>query len=88
MLTKSLKQQLIKQHGKSPNDTGSIEIQVSVLSERINQISNHLKTFSKDEHSRLGLLKMVGKRRRFMRYLKKHNPASHDVLMSNMKKKK
>ena len=71
-LTKDRKQELIGKYGRSGDDTGSAEVQVALLTERINELTDHLRTHSKDHHSRRGLLKMVGKRRRLLRYLE-HN---------------
>ncbi len=68
-LTKEKKQELIGKFGREGGDTGSAEVQVALLTERINQLTEHLRTHSKDHHSRRGLLMMVGKRRRLLRYL-------------------
>ena len=73
-LTKDRKQELIGKYGRSGEDTGSAEVQVALLTERINELTEHLRAHSKDHHSRRGLLKMVGKRRRILRYLER-NPA-------------
>jgi len=68
-LTKEKKQELIGRFGRSDGDTGSTEVQVALLTERINELTEHLRTHSKDHHSRRGLLMLVGKRRRLLRYL-------------------
>ena len=68
-LTKERKQELIGKFGREAGDTGSAEVQVALLTERINHLTDHLRTHSKDHHSRRGLLMMVGKRRRLLRYL-------------------
>jgi small subunit ribosomal protein S15 len=68
-LTKEKKQELIGKYGRADGDTGSAEVQVALLTERINHLTEHLRTHSKDHHSRRGLLMMVGKRRRLLRYL-------------------
>jgi small subunit ribosomal protein S15 len=68
-LTKDRKQELIGKFGREPGDTGSAEVQVALLTERINHLTEHLRTHGKDHHSRRGLLMMVGKRRRLLRYL-------------------
>jgi small subunit ribosomal protein S15 len=68
-LTKDQKSELIGKYGRSPNDTGSAEVQVALLTERINELTEHLRGHSKDHHSRRGLLMLVGKRRRLLRYL-------------------
>ena len=68
-LTKDRKQELIGKYGRSGEDTGSAEVQVALLTERINELTEHLRTHSKDHHSRRGLLMLVGKRRRLLKYL-------------------
>ena len=68
-LTKDRKQELIGKFGRDAGDTGSAEVQVALLTERINHLTEHLRAHSKDHHSRRGLLMMVGKRRRLLRYL-------------------
>ncbi len=69
-VTKEEKQQIIEDHRVHEHDTGSPEIQIALLTERINQLTEHFKVHKKDHHSRRGLLKMVGKRRRLLEYLK------------------
>jgi small subunit ribosomal protein S15 len=68
-LTKERKQELTKEYGKNDKDTGNTEVQVSLLTERINLINEHLKDFPSDHHSRHGLLKLVGQRRSLLDYL-------------------
>ena len=68
-LTKETKQELIGKFGREDGDTGSAEVQVALLTERVNHLTEHLRTHPKDHHSRRGLLMMVGKRRRLLRYL-------------------
>jgi small subunit ribosomal protein S15 len=68
-LTKERKAELIGKYGRSGDDTGSAEVQVAMLTEQINELTEHLQTHVKDHHSRVGLLKMVGRRRRLLRYL-------------------
>ena len=70
MLTTTRKKELIKQFGQSENDTGSPEVQIALLSERIKYLTEHLKENAKDFHSRRGLLMLVGRRRRLLDYLK------------------
>lgn len=70
-LTKDKKTGLIGEYRLHGNDTGSPEVQIAILSERIGYLTEHFKTHSKDHHSRRGLLKMVGRRRRLLDYLKK-----------------
>ena len=69
-MTKERKQEIVAEFGKTATDTGSPEVQVALLTERINQLTAHLKDHMKDHHSRRGLLKMVGKRRRLQNYIK------------------
>jgi small subunit ribosomal protein S15 len=68
-LTKERTQELVKAHGSNENDTGRTEVQVALLTERINALTEHLKTFTKDHHTRRGLLLLVGKRRALLDYL-------------------
>jgi small subunit ribosomal protein S15 len=69
-LTKDDKTKIIKEYARSEGDTGSAEVQVAVLTSRIAELTEHLKTHKQDHHSRRGLLKMVGQRRRLLEYLK------------------
>ena len=71
MITKEKKAELVEKYGKSAGDTGSPEVQVAILTERIAELTEHLKVNTHDHHSRRGLLKMVGKRRGLLAYLKK-----------------
>lgn len=71
MITKEKKQAIIAEYAVAPGDTGSPEVQIAVLTARIQELSDHLKENPKDYHSRRGLLKMVGKRRNLLAYLKK-----------------
>ena len=73
MLTRDKKTEIIKKFGKNEADTGSTEVQVALLTERINSLTDHLRNQPKDFSSRRGLLKLVGQRRNFMSYLKKRN---------------
>ena len=76
-LDSAKKQEIVKQFGRNENDTGSSEVQIALLSARIAELTEHLKIFKKDHASRLGLLKLVGQRRRLMRYLKRSNKESY-----------
>ena len=69
-LDKAKKEEIVAKYGRGTGDTGSTEVQVALLTERIIYLTEHLKTNKKDHSSRLGLLKLVGQRRRLMRYLK------------------
>jgi len=72
-ITKEQKQEIIKKYGKGPNDSGSAEVQVALLTNRINELSAHFEKNVKDNHSRRGLLQMVGKRRKLLDYLQEKN---------------
>ena len=71
MITTEMKKEIIAKYGKTPEDTGSPEVQIALLSARIADLTEHLKTHKKDHHSRRGMLKMVGQRRGLLDYLKK-----------------
>jgi small subunit ribosomal protein S15 len=70
-VTKERKAELVKKFGSSEADTGKTEVQIALLTERINHLTEHLKTHPKDNHTRYGLLKLVGKRKRLLNYLTK-----------------
>ena len=70
-MTKETKQEIINTYKRDENDTGSSEVQIALLTERITELTEHLKVHQKDNHSRRGLLKMVGKRRNLLNYLAK-----------------
>ena len=84
MITKELKQQIIKEYARTEGDTGSPEVQVAILTERIKELTEHLKTNHKDHHSRRGLLKMVGKRRGLLDYLKKTDIERYRTLIERL----
>lgn len=71
MISKEMKSQIIEKYKRDEKDTGSPEVQIAILTERINELTEHLKVHQKDNHSRRGLLKMVGKRRNLLNYLAK-----------------
>ena len=71
MISKEMKSKIIEQYKRDEKDTGSPEVQIALLTERINELTEHLKVHEKDNHSRRGLLKMVGKRRNLLNYLSK-----------------
>jgi small subunit ribosomal protein S15 len=85
MINKEAKTKIIKTFGKSANDVGSSQVQVALLSERIRQISEHLKKSPKDFHSQRGLVILVGKRRSFLNYLKKNQAESYANVLSSLK---
>ena len=78
------KKELIETNRVHAKDTGSPEVQISMLTERINQLTEHLRTHKKDFHSRRGLLMMVGKRRRLLQYLNRENPARYRGLIEKL----
>lgn len=80
-LTKEMKTALIEGNRAHTTDTGSPEVQVAILSERIGQLTEHLKTHAKDHHSRRGLLMMVGHRRRLLDYLRTKTPTRYQSLI-------
>ena len=84
MITKEMKQELIAKYGRSEGDTGSPEVQVAVLTARIQELTEHLKTHHKDHHSRRGLLKMVGQRRGLLAYLKKTDIERYRALIEKL----
>ena len=84
MLTQEKKQEIIQKYRVHENDTGSPEVQIAILSERINSLDSHLKTHRKDHHSRRGLLKMVGKRRRLLEYLKRKDLRRYETLIAKL----
>lgn len=87
MLTPKEKEQIIKKFQTHKDDTGSPEVQVAILTKEIEKVSEHLKEHSKDNHSRRGLLKMVGNRRRLLRFLKSEDEKRWDKLTDKLKLK-
>jgi small subunit ribosomal protein S15 len=83
-LTKEEKLELIEKHGRAANDTGSPEVQIAMLTKRINDLTEHLRTHAKDHHSRRGLLKLVGRRRRFLAYMQKHDLEGYRALIKEL----
>jgi len=83
-LTKERKTEIIKKYGKNENDTGSIEAQIAMLTTRISDLTGHLQTHKKDHHSRRGLLKLVGQRRRFLDYLKRRDIEKYRSLIQEL----
>ena len=84
MITKDAKQQLIADFRRADEDTGSPEVQVAVLSKRIDELTGHLKSHRKDHHSRRGLLMMVGRRRRLLDYLKRNDIERYRALIERL----
>ena len=84
MITKEMKQQIIKDYQLKEGDTGSPEVQIAVLTYRINDLNEHLKVHKKDNHSRRGLLKMVGQRRSMLAYLQKKDINRYRALIAKL----
>ena len=78
------KKKVFDSHGRHEKDTGSPEVQIAILTGRINDLTEHLKTHKKDTHSRRGLLKMVGKRRKLQAYLSRKNPTKYKELIGTL----
>lgn len=83
-ISREAKDTLIQEYGRHEGDTGSPEVQVSILTHRIRQLTEHLKLHKHDEHSRRGLLKLVGQRRRHLKYLSRTNPESYRELIQRL----
>jgi len=83
-LSKVEKETIVQEYGRAPNDTGSPEVQIALLTTRINQLTEHLKEHKHDEHSRRGLLKMVGQRRRHLIYLSRRDPDGYRELIRRL----
>ncbi|MCC6623304.1 MAG: 30S ribosomal protein S15 [Deltaproteobacteria bacterium] len=86
--TPELKAQIVATHRRSDNDTGSTEVQVALLSERISQLTKHFESHKQDHHSRRGLLKLVGQRRRLLNYLKAGNVDRYRKLITALNLRK
>ena len=82
------KQTIIKKFAQAKGDTGSPEVQVALLTEQINELTEHLKTHAKDNHSRRGLLAMVSKRRRLLNYLNRKDKKRYQAIITKLKLKK
>ena len=88
MLTTQEKKKLIDKYKNHDSDTGSADVQIAIFTERIEQLSEHLKTHKKDNHSRRGLLKMVSKRRKLLDYLEKSDPKRYAAVVKKLKLKR
>lgn len=84
MITKEQKAELMKQYGKNENDSGSAEVQVAILTARIKELTEHMKSHKKDFHTRRGLLMLVGKRRRLLSYIKKNDIENYRNLIKSL----
>lgn len=83
-LSSEIKNSIINEYKNHENDTGSPEVQIAILTKRINQLTEHLKTHKKDFHSRRGLLKMVGKRRGLLNYLRDKKPERYRIIIERL----
>jgi small subunit ribosomal protein S15 len=83
-LTKEAKLDIVQKHGAGEADTGSTKVQVALLTQRISELTEHLRTHPKDHHSRRGLLKLVGRRRRFLTYLQKRDLEGYRALIKEL----
>jgi len=84
VLTPEKKKEIVDNFKLHPSDTGSPEVQIALLSERINYLTEHFKVHKKDHHSRRGLLKLVGQRRQLLNYLKKKNVDRYNVIIEKL----
>ena len=84
MISRAVKSETVATHRKHDKDTGSTEVQVALLTERINQLSEHFKLHTKDHHSRRGLLNMVSQRRRLLDYLRRTGPDRYRALIERL----
>ena len=83
-LTKEAKQEIIGQHGRTDTDTGSPQVQIALLTRRINELTEHLRAHPKDHYSRRGLLKLVGRRRRLLQYLQRRDLEGYRALIQEL----
>lgn len=88
MLSKEEKSKIINANKINPSDTGSPEVQIALITNRINYLTKHFETHKKDFHSRTGLMKMVGRRKRLLEYLKKQDPKKYESLIKKLKLRK
>lgn len=84
MISKGKKAEIIKTYGRTPEDTGSPEVQIAILTERIRELTEHLKVNKKDHHSRRGMLKMIGQRRNLLAYLQKKDLEGYRALIEKL----
>jgi small subunit ribosomal protein S15 len=83
-LTKEVKEEIVLKHGAGKTDTGSTQVQIALLTQRINDLTEHLRSHPKDHYSRRGLLKLVGRRRRFLTYLQKRDLEGYRALIKEL----
>ncbi|MBR1743324.1 MAG: 30S ribosomal protein S15 [Lachnospiraceae bacterium] len=84
MISKEKKAEIIKEYGRTEGDTGSPEVQIAILTERIRELTEHLKVNKKDHHSRRGMLKMIGRRRNLLAYLQKKDIDAYRTLIEKL----
>ena len=87
-INKEKKTEIINEYSRSGGDTGSPEVQIAILSERISSLTNHFQTHKKDNHSRTGLMRLINQRRSLLAYLKKTNKESYDSLIQKLRLRK
>ena len=87
-MTKERKAEILSTYAREKNDTGSAEVQIALLTERINELTEHLKVHKKDNHSRRGLLQMVGKRRNLLNYLSKNDLPKYREIVEKLNLRK
>jgi len=87
-LTKDIKENIVKDYGESQKDTGSCQVQVALLTQRINSLSEHFKYHAKDNHSRRGLLMLVSKRRQLLKYIQTRDQAEYKQLIQRLNLRK
>ena len=83
-ITKEQKNEYTLKYGKDKEDTGNTEVQIAILTQRIQELTEHLKVNAKDHHTRLGLMKLVGKRKRLLRYIERTNIGSYRSLIKEL----
>ena len=83
-LSTDVKKQIMTEYATTEGDTGSPEVQIAMLTQRINDLTEHLRTHAKDHYSRRGLLKLVGRRRRFLNYMQKHDLEGYRALIKEL----
>ena len=83
-LTKEAKQEIVGKHGRNQEDTGSAQVQIALLTARVNELTEHLRAHPKDHYSRRGLLKLVGRRRRLLQYLQKRDLEGYRALIQEL----
>lgn len=84
MITKTMKKNVVKKFGKTDKDTGRVEVQVAIISKKIDELAKHLKVNKKDVHSRRGLIQMISNRRKHMKYLSTKSPKRHGTLVKEL----